>query len=263
MTERKGLSKKIRFEVFKRDNFTCQYCGKKAPDVILHVDHISPVSRGGEDDILNLVTACIDCNLGKSDRELSDDAILNQRRGQLEELQERREQLDMMLEWQRELASMDVELPDKIISFWNELTPSFSLNEAGATKVRKMIASYGAQMVCESMRLSAQTNLVFDKENKPTQESVEKAFSYIARYCIVSRSCEKEPYMKDLYYLRGIMRRRYGRVTEWEALSLLKKAYLLGYGVERLKDLIFNYHSYGGWARDIEDWINYWSKHGK
>lgn len=62
---RKGLSKKIRFEVFKRDQFTCQYCGKKAPDVILHVDHIQPVSKGGTNDLLNLITSCQDCNLGK------------------------------------------------------------------------------------------------------------------------------------------------------------------------------------------------------
>ena len=33
MAERKQVSKKIRFEFFKRDNFTCQYCGRKAPQV--------------------------------------------------------------------------------------------------------------------------------------------------------------------------------------------------------------------------------------
>ena len=43
---RKGLSKKIRFEVFKRDQFTCQYCGKQAPNVVLEVDHITPRKVG-------------------------------------------------------------------------------------------------------------------------------------------------------------------------------------------------------------------------
>ena len=43
MSKRKSLSKKIRFEVFKRDKFTCQYCGKTAPNVVLEVDHIEPV----------------------------------------------------------------------------------------------------------------------------------------------------------------------------------------------------------------------------
>jgi len=64
MTVRK-ITKKIRFEVFKRDGFQCVYCGKTPPEVILEVDHIEPVSKGGTDDLNNLVTACFDCNRGK------------------------------------------------------------------------------------------------------------------------------------------------------------------------------------------------------
>ena len=56
-TKRRKLSKKIRFEVFKRDNFTCQYCGRKAPDVVLEVDHIIPVAKGGKNNIMNLITS--------------------------------------------------------------------------------------------------------------------------------------------------------------------------------------------------------------
>lgn len=55
----------IRFEVFKRDGFTCQYCGRKPPDVVLEADHIVPRIAGGTDDLENLVTACWDCNRGK------------------------------------------------------------------------------------------------------------------------------------------------------------------------------------------------------
>jgi len=66
-----SLSKKLRFEVFKRDSFKCQYCGNNPPIVVLEVDHIIPVSKGGPDDIDNLVTSCFDCNRGKSDRELT------------------------------------------------------------------------------------------------------------------------------------------------------------------------------------------------
>ena len=54
--KRKAIGDKLRFEVFKRDQFKCQYCGKASPDVILHVDHINPVSKGGVNDILNLIT---------------------------------------------------------------------------------------------------------------------------------------------------------------------------------------------------------------
>lgn len=55
----------LRFQVLKRDNFTCQYCGQHAPNVILHVDHIIEVCDGGGDEPDNLVTACSACNVGK------------------------------------------------------------------------------------------------------------------------------------------------------------------------------------------------------
>jgi hypothetical protein len=55
----------VRFEVFKRDKFTCRYCGKRPPDVMLEVDHIQPVCDGGSDDPNNLTTACFACNRGK------------------------------------------------------------------------------------------------------------------------------------------------------------------------------------------------------
>lgn len=63
--ERVALSKKQRFDVFKRDMFACQYCGATPPAVVLEVDHIYPVAEGGKNSIHNLVTACFDCNRGK------------------------------------------------------------------------------------------------------------------------------------------------------------------------------------------------------
>jgi hypothetical protein len=64
------ISKKLRFEVFKRDGFTCQYCGRKPPDVELELDHIVPKNQCGRDEAGNLITACKDCNRGKRDRDL-------------------------------------------------------------------------------------------------------------------------------------------------------------------------------------------------
>lgn len=68
---RKSTGKKLRFDILKRDGFTCQYCGRHPPTVLLHVDHIVPVVDGGEETAENLITACQDCNLGKGARPLS------------------------------------------------------------------------------------------------------------------------------------------------------------------------------------------------
>jgi len=62
---RKAISKKLRFDIFKRDEFTCAYCGSTPPNVILQVDHIHPVAEGGLNHIDNLITSCQPCNIGK------------------------------------------------------------------------------------------------------------------------------------------------------------------------------------------------------
>lgn len=71
MSERQSLSKRVRFDVFKRDAFTCQYCGATPPQAVLEVDHIEAVAEGGSNDEGNLITACFNCNRGKGARPLS------------------------------------------------------------------------------------------------------------------------------------------------------------------------------------------------
>ena len=61
-----AVSKRLRYEILRRDNHTCRYCGATAPDVKLTVDHVLPVALGGSDDPTNLVAACADCNAGKT-----------------------------------------------------------------------------------------------------------------------------------------------------------------------------------------------------
>lgn len=62
-----SVSRRRRWLVLERDGFTCRYCGRSAPNVELEVDHVHPVAAGGSDDPDNLVTACYDCNRGKTD----------------------------------------------------------------------------------------------------------------------------------------------------------------------------------------------------
>ena len=58
--------KLTRLEVFKRDHYTCQYCGKETRQLTL--DHIVPRYRGGEHTWENVVSACVPCNRRKAGR---------------------------------------------------------------------------------------------------------------------------------------------------------------------------------------------------
>lgn len=66
--ERRAMTTQMRVDVLRRDGHRCQMCGRGARDTELHVDHITPVSRGGRTTMENLQTLCRDCNLGKSNR---------------------------------------------------------------------------------------------------------------------------------------------------------------------------------------------------
>lgn len=60
MKKKDIIHSNLRTRVFKRDNYTCRYCG--ARNEPLHCDHVYPESRGGKTIIDNLVTACANCN---------------------------------------------------------------------------------------------------------------------------------------------------------------------------------------------------------
>lgn len=76
-----AVSKRTRFEVLRRDDYTCRYC--RSADGEMTVDHVTPASLGGTDEPSNLVACCKDCNAGKGSTspdehtvaQVSDDAV--------------------------------------------------------------------------------------------------------------------------------------------------------------------------------------------
>ena len=69
-----------RFNVFLRDRFSCQYCGDRFPTQELTFDHVIPRSRGGRTTWDNVVSACSDCNLTKSNRLPKESGMFPRRR---------------------------------------------------------------------------------------------------------------------------------------------------------------------------------------
>ena len=61
---RRSVRKLTRLEVFKRDHYTCQYCGKKTRNLTL--DHVIPRYRAGQHTWENVVSACVPCNRRKA-----------------------------------------------------------------------------------------------------------------------------------------------------------------------------------------------------
>lgn len=248
---RKSLSRKTRFEVFKRDKFTCQYCGASSPQAVLVVDHIKPVSKQGNDDILNLITSCFECNAGKSDRELSDDAVVQKRKAQLDDLQERREQIEMMLEWQQGLADLGDHALDSAARLWSEIVTGFSLNESGRHELKKTIRRFGFEETLTGMRASVDSYLEY-KDDVPTSESVEKAFDFIVRICAAKQRAAEKPYMQELYYTRGILRNRFNYCNQNLAMELLEDAVLSGIGTDTLRRMATRARNWSQWRDEMD-----------
>lgn len=127
-----SVSRRVRFEVFKRDGFTCQYCGGTPPKTLLEVDHISPRNPRdgsgvpGTDDEANLVTSCQDCNRGKSNVPLS--SIPQPLSDRSKELQEKQEQLrayEKLVVSKERKMQRDI---DKINDIYSEAFPGWEFS---------------------------------------------------------------------------------------------------------------------------------------
>lgn len=197
-TKRKAISKRMRFEVLKRDAFTCQYCGKQPPDTILHMDHIKPVSKGGKNSLLNLVTSCVDCNLGKSDKELSDDSAIKKQQSQLSAMAEKKAQIEMMIEWRESLLEADellVVSAEKLIDKYLEVHGKV-VSEDGTEIIRKAIKKHGYTMV---------------------MAAVEKCYinsdSFLNSWgkCVEHAGVTSK---KNIHYIKGILKNTCGYINE-------------------------------------------------
>lgn len=253
-TKRKAISRTTRFEVFKRDKFTCQYCGSKAPEVVLHVDHIKPVAGGGANNILNLVTACDVCNGGKGARELTDDSAVRKHQASAESLQERREQLEMMLEWHKGLADIDGAAVRGIAALYSTMVPGWNLNDSGLSMVRSMVSANSVDAVISALR-SAAGRYVTLANGKATQESVDLTMGVWRRTIQYAR----DPVGSELRYVRGILRNvltRKGRhCNESASLKLLQQAHEAGVALGDLRSLALDAHSQASWEREVESAI--------
>ncbi len=146
---RKPLTKKVRFEVFKRDGFTCQYCGAVPPAVVLEVDHIRPVSAGGTDDRDNLITACFDCNRGKGAEGLGIAPETIERRAEM--LAEKHEQLkayDRLIKSRRRLEDKGI---DEVQEAFTVHFPGYSFSPKFRESVRTFLKAIPKDVVVGAM----------------------------------------------------------------------------------------------------------------
>lgn len=142
----------MRFDVFKRDAFTCQYCGSVPPSVVLEIDHIKPVCDGGSDDKENLITACFDCNRGKGADGLHVAPETIERRAEI--LAEKHEQLkayERLIKSRRKLENKSI---DEVEEAFRIHFDGYSFSPKFRESVRVFLKSLPSDVVVASMHMA-------------------------------------------------------------------------------------------------------------
>lgn len=259
---RQAIRKSVRLEVLKRDCFTCQYCGQKAPDVVIEIDHIKPVAAGGDNHIMNLVAACKDCNAGKSDKLLSDSSAVVKAQRQAGKIQERRQQLQEMAEWHLSLVGFESDPHDELEQLWLksiQANPAIHLVQAAKDELSSLSVTYGFEAVCRAIVKTA--NSLIRKGLYKDQEERNGAFWSIKNYCYVTQADEKDPGIARLFYIRGILRNRCPYLSDRSCIQFLIQAREAGVDVEEMVEFAKGVSSWSEFRDSVlQDMNNHYAK---
>lgn len=252
--KRKAISDKLRFEVFKRDSFKCKYCGANGESIILHVDHITPVAEGGGNDIMNLITSCSQCNLGKGARTLDDSAVAAKSRKQAEEIQVMAEQLEMMSKWRTELLNHSNNKTTRLVEYWDSLTPGYSLKESAYPDIKKLTNKYEFDQIASAMDKAVAQYLKYKSDGNCTSESYNIAFGKIGGILKWEEEFKKNPELEQLFRIRAIAAKSCPNYfPTGEATKIIKEALAEGVDPDDLKMAAGQCSSWTNFANRVDD----------
>ena len=209
----------------------------------------------------NLIASCAPCNFGKRDKKLDDKTAVSKSRAQMEELQMRREQLEMMMEWQENLRDLNEDVIKRLCDYWYELAPGYEANENGKNNLKKWIRKFSVEELMAAMNISAEAYLEYKEDGTVSSESWEKAFAKIPGICRVEQASKEDPEIKDLYYVRGIARNRCDYYfNNSEALEMLKVARSWDVPMEELRQIACSIKNWTNFRKKIYEAVDYQEK---
>lgn len=237
MAKRRSLSQKIRFEVFKRDKFKCTYCGlgptldnndiilqikEISTDVVLEVDHSLAVANGGDNDMLNLRTSCKKCNLGKSATPLDDHSVLAGQITQMQILEEKKQQIQMMFEWRQSLVNLDEEVYKQIFSYLQakvkRVGKSFAEDNPYWSVIYNWIKKYSIEDILNAIDSSEKRHLVYSSDSDELDKNIGKFLDSIPNSIRSKNNSELD---SRIGYTGGIARNRFNYWDNKKGYSIL------------------------------------------
>ncbi len=115
--------------------------------------------------------------------------------------------------------------------------------------LRKLLKKFGLSTLLDAIEES-QIYLQTDAHGGLTQESVEKAFNTLGGICRMSQQPE---WKRELYYIRGIMRKRFSYCNEWDAIKFMENAYHEGVPLDELRHIACSARNWTAWVSTLTD----------
>jgi DNA-directed RNA polymerase subunit RPC12/RpoP len=169
-----SIGKRLRFEVFKRDGFACRYCGANPMSEVLQVDHVVPVSKGGTNDPVNLVTSCFSCNSGKSNVELGESRLPPS--FSADAIKEHAEQTKEYLKAQKAMISARSDVSKEVEVYWLDVS-GLELTGQQMASVRRFCGQLTLAEIIDSI------DTAISRVPITTVSSFKKTFSYFCGIC--------------------------------------------------------------------------------
>lgn len=197
-----------------------------------------------------MVTACKKCNNGKSAIELSDNSEIAKQRAALEELNERRAQLEMMFEWRESIDSLDSDILKRLISSVCDKYMC-GLTDHGISNLRRSLKTYGLQDTLTAVDICAERYLLPDVETgRFTNASTEMALNKVGATARFLRTEREDPTLAKLLYVRGIIKNRCKYFPK-DVTKRLQDWFSRGVTIEELTDFAKAASSWDGFSEDI------------
>ncbi len=192
------ISKSLRFDIFKRDDFACQYCGGRVPNVVLEIDAIKPFGKYGINDISNFITSCKDCNMGKGNKEITDNHLTQQ---QLKKINKKKLEIESCFEYKKEVLKLDNTIIENINNILSE-NDFGTLTEHGEKEIIKSINKYGLDEFIDCLYAAIE----YGKDKNDIRKTI---IEYTNRIIHARIKEKNKPYLKDFYYIKKVLENRF------------------------------------------------------
>jgi hypothetical protein len=239
----------VRFEILQRDSYSCQFCGRRPPDVTLEVERLRPLLEGGSLSQANLITVCGECSVGRR-------AAMAKGFRSPEPAQDlppvyratRSTSMDPPTWWRDEMIRHVEGVIARLAAMLGELMGE-PMSDFVVRDIRNLIRRYG----CDTVDACFQDEIVNHAGQRDTLPADADHFrefmvGLTRQLAHQTRGTDKAPDPR-LYRIRGVLRSRLKYVREDEVLKAMQDASFAGVPLDMLEQA----------AQTTRSWPEFWT----